>query len=171
MLGPANENSSKSSKPDASDLLLETNSVANTIVLLTYVVLSNILQNNRSWPQIVRLLNVSAFSVKACQHRLGTAKKKITDPLFFLYTSCMQSFYFKFHNSGELFLIWFISSWQKLVNCSAVLLNGAIPCTSINLWWWVYFLLWFFFLSITGDCICTLILKMQWQLFMYSLQR
>lgn len=123
MLRPANENSSKSSKPDASDLLLETNSVANTIVLLTYVVLSNILQNNRSWPQIVRLLNVSAFSVKACQHRLGTAKKKITDPLFFLYTSCMQSFYFKFHNSGELFLIWFISSWQKLVNCSAVLLN------------------------------------------------
>lgn len=89
MLRPANENSSKSSKPDVLDLLLETNSVANTIVLLTYVVLSNILQNNRSWPQIVRLLNVSAFSVKACQHRLGTAKKKITDPLFFLYTSCM----------------------------------------------------------------------------------
>lgn len=83
MLGPANENSSKSSKPDASDLLLETNSVANTIVLLTYVVLSNILQNNRSWPQIVRLLNVSAFSVKACQHRLGTAKKKSLTRYFF----------------------------------------------------------------------------------------
>lgn len=85
VLRPANENSSKSSDPGASDLLLGTSSVANTIVLLTYVVLPNILQNNRSWPQPIRLLNASAFSVKGCQHKLGTAKK-ITDLLFFFGT-------------------------------------------------------------------------------------
>lgn len=60
------ENRSKSSKPHASDLLLETNSIANTVALLTYVVFPSILQNSRSWYQIVRLLNVTAFPVKAC---------------------------------------------------------------------------------------------------------
>lgn len=86
MLRPANENRSESRKPDASDLLLGTNSVANTIALLTYVVLPSILQSNRSWPQTVRLLNASAFSDKACQHSLGTAKKSLTCFFFFLYT-------------------------------------------------------------------------------------
>lgn len=81
ILRPANENRSKSNKPDVSDLLLETNSIANTIALLTYVVFSSILQNNRSWHQIVRLLNVSAFPVKARLTKVGCSRK-ITDPLF-----------------------------------------------------------------------------------------
>lgn len=71
MLRHADENRSKGNKPDASDLLLEANSIANTIALLTYVVFSSILKNNRLWHQIVRLLNVSAFPVKARMTNVG----------------------------------------------------------------------------------------------------
>lgn len=76
MLKPANENRSKSRKPDAADLLLETKSIANTIALLTYVVFPSILQNNRLWHQIVRLLDVSAFPVKAWLTKVGCSKTK-----------------------------------------------------------------------------------------------
>lgn len=83
---------SKSNKPDASDLLLETNSIANTIVLLLYVVLPSILQNNRSWHQIVRLLDLSAFPVKARSTKVGCSKNHW--PVIFLYAFSMQSFHF-----------------------------------------------------------------------------
>lgn len=84
MLGPADENRSKSNKLAASDLPLETNSIANTIVLLPYVVLPSILRNNRSWHQIVRLLDMSAFPVKAQLTKVGRSKKRNSLTRYFL---------------------------------------------------------------------------------------
>ena len=114
MLRPADENRSKSNKPDASDLLLETNSIANTIALLTYVVFSSILQNNRSWHQIVRLLDVSAFPVKARSTKVGCSEK-ITDPLFCCtHPICKDSISsFIIVESYFSFDFRFSSSWQK----------------------------------------------------------
>lgn len=164
MLRHGNENRSRRSKPDASDLLLETNSLANTITLLTYVAFLTILQNNRSCHQIVRLLDACVFLVKAQLTKVGCSNK-MTDPLsccthpickasipsFIVVESCFS----------------FSSGWQKSkLCCSHTEIELFLVALSI---YRAEFIFCSFF-YITVNCLYAFILKVQWQLFMYSVQ-